>query len=98
MQQIQLETPFNMPAIQIADFSQAKVFDIRDYGAQPNNQQANEQAIAAAIQAANANQGGRVYIPAGEWICAKIHLKSFVDLHLAEGATLLFSAEPAGFY
>ena len=97
MQQIQLDTPFNMPAIQIADFSQAKVFDIRDYGAQPNNQQANEQAIAAAIQAANANQGGRVYIPAGEWLCAKIHLKSFVDLHLAEGATLLFSAEPADY-
>lgn len=39
-------------------------------------------------------RGGSVVIPPGEWHTKKIHLKSNVNLHIAEGATLLFSAEP----
>lgn len=35
--------------------------------------------------------GGRVVIPAGTWLCAPITLKSNVNLHLEEGATLLFT-------
>jgi polygalacturonase len=38
--------------------------------------------------------GGRVVIPKGEWITGKIHLQSHVDLHLEEGAVLLFSGDP----
>lgn len=35
--------------------------------------------------------GGRVIIPAGTWLCGPITLKSNVNLHLEEGATLLFT-------
>src|SRR5262249_749758 len=51
-------------------------------------------AIAAAIEACAAAGGGRVLIPPGEWLSGPIHLKSDIDLHLAEGARLRFSADP----
>ncbi|MEO6993065.1 MAG: glycoside hydrolase family 28 protein, partial [Lacunisphaera sp.] len=39
--------------------------------------------------------GGRVVVPAGEWLTAAIRLKSGVNLHISEGATLKFIFEPA---
>ncbi len=48
-------------------------------------------AIHAAIQACAENGGGRVVVPAGEWKTAPIRLQSNVNLHLSEGATLLFT-------
>ena len=52
-------------------------------------------AIAKAITACHQAGGGRVVVPAGVWLAGAIHLKSHVNLHLAEGATLRFSPEPA---
>lgn len=37
--------------------------------------------------------GGRVIIPAGTWLTGPITLKSNVNLHLEEGATLLFTTD-----
>lgn len=37
--------------------------------------------------------GGRVIIPAGTWLTGPITLKSNVNLHLEEGATLLFTSD-----
>lgn len=66
-----------------------RTFDIRDFGAQPAV--ASHEAINAAIAACNAAGGGHVVVPAGEWLTGAITLLSNVDLHLEEGATLLFS-------
>ena len=53
-------------------------------------------AIAAAIAACNQAGGGRVLIPAGNWYCAgPIVLQSNVHVHLAAGAQIYFSANPA---
>ena len=38
--------------------------------------------------------GGRVVVPQGAFLTGAIHLKSNVNLHLEEGATLLFSRDP----
>ena len=55
-------------------------------------------AIQDAIDKANSEGGGRVIIPAGEYFCnGAITLKSCVDLHLEEGAKILFSPEPADY-
>ena len=35
--------------------------------------------------------GGRVVVPAGEWTSGAIHLKSNVELHLSEGAKIVFT-------
>ena len=38
--------------------------------------------------------GGRVTVPAGEWFTKKVHLRSNVELHLDDNATLVFSDDP----
>ena len=54
--------------------------------------------IQDAIDKASESGGGRVIIPAGEYLCkGPIVLKSCVDLHVEEGAHLLFSPEPADY-
>ena len=55
-------------------------------------------AIAAAIAACNAAGGGRVLIPAGNWLVkGPIVLKSNVNVHLAKGAHVYFSNDPEDF-
>jgi len=52
-------------------------------------------AIAAAIAACHRAGGGRVLIPAGNWLCAgPIVLRSNVNVHLAAGAHVYFSNNP----
>jgi len=72
----------------------SRVFDIVKHGAKGDGTTLNTAAIAAAIAACNAAGGGRVLVPAGRFLTGAVHLKSNVELHLAEGATLLFSTDP----
>lgn len=68
-----------------------RTFSIVDFGAKPDGTDARP-AIRAAIEAASQAGGGRVSIPAGRWLSnGPIHLRSRIDLHVAEGAMLLFS-------
>jgi polygalacturonase len=68
-------------------------FDITKYGALADN--TIKPALDKAIAACNAAGGGRVVVPAGDWfIKGPIHLKSHVNLHLAEGSTINFSTVP----
>ena len=95
---IDTDAPFVMPPISVPDFATMPVFNIVEFGAQEGRDVvakiANQRAIAQAIDAASNAQGGTVLVPEGEWLCAKIHLKSYVNLHLAAGAVLIFSAQP----
>ncbi|MGH8853979.1 MAG: glycoside hydrolase family 28 protein [Telluria sp.] len=55
-------------------------------------------AIRAAIAAASQAGGGRVLVPAGHWYCkGPIVLLSNVHVHLAKGAQVHFSANPADY-
>lgn len=71
-----------------------RVFDIRDYEAVADGKTDNTEAIREAIEECSASGGGRVLVPAGLYATGAIHLKSNVDLHVSEGATLLFSTNP----
>ncbi|HLS36904.1 MAG TPA: glycoside hydrolase family 28 protein [Sphingobacterium bovisgrunnientis] len=93
MNKISVEAPFEMPDILIPNFKELPKYIITDFGAEANDKEKNALAIEQAIAKA-AVRGGSVVIPPGEWHTKKIHLKSNVNLHIAEGATLLFSAEP----
>jgi len=73
-------------------FSQQKVFDITHYGAKADGVTNNTQSIQKAIDEANAQGGGTVYIPAGKFMTGVIYLKSNITLHLADNAVLLASA------
>ncbi|OAM90960.1 glycoside hydrolase family 28 protein [Termitidicoccus mucosus] len=82
----------------------APVFPDRDFvvtdvkfGAKLGGTHDNTAAIAKAIAACHAAGGGRVVVPAGLFLTGAIHLKSNVNLHVSEGATLLFSSDPTAY-
>ncbi len=97
LRSVQVEAPFEMPAINVPDFSKTKALNIRDFGAVAGDMEKISLAIERAIETANKAGGGRVIIPDGEWLTKKIHLKSNVNLHLEKGAVLLFSDNPADY-
>jgi len=68
-------------------------FDITKFGAKPGAADDATDAIAKAIDACTKAGGGRVVVPAGEFLTAAVHLKSNVNLYLAKGATLKFSTD-----
>jgi polygalacturonase len=73
----------------------AKDYVITQYGAVDNGKNDVRPAIMKAIEAASKNGGGRVVLPSGTWYSkGPIHLKSNIELHVVEGATLLFSPNP----
>jgi polygalacturonase len=69
-------------------------FPITQFGAKGDGVTLNTGAIAAAIEACNKAGGGRVVVPAGSWLTGAVHLKSNVNLHLAQDAVLKFSRDP----
>ena len=75
----------------------ARDFPITDYGAVAGGTPDATAAIAGAIAACHSAGGGRVVVPAGVFTTGAIHLKSNVNLHLAEGSTLLFSTDPKAY-
>ncbi|MCG8443075.1 MAG: glycoside hydrolase family 28 protein [Caulobacterales bacterium] len=73
-----------------------RMFAITDHGAQAGEAHDSRPAVLAAIDACNAAGGGRVHVPAGLWrMDGPIHMKSDVELHLAEGAHMRFSGDAA---
>ena len=54
-------------------------------------------AIANAIDACSKAGGGRVVVPAGEFLTGAIHLKINVNLYISKGATLKFSTDPKNY-
>jgi polygalacturonase len=96
-QSVRVAAPFEMPLIRVPDFSASPRFPITDFGAAQDDQDKTSAAIAQAIAAAHAAGSGVVVVPAGVWPTARIHLKSHVNLHLAKGATLLFSEKPSDY-
>jgi len=67
------------------------IYNVVDYGAIGNGETLNSAAIQKAVDACAANGGGMVYIPAGEFVSGPIFLKSNVNFHISDGATLLGS-------
>ena len=87
------ETPFAMEAIREYVYPD-RDFSIRKYGAKADGKTLCTQAIAKAIKACNKAGGGHVIVPAGDWLTGAIHLMDNVDLHLEEGARLVFTDNP----
>ena len=64
---------------------------ILDFGAIEGGEVNNTESINNAIRKLSASGGGKVIIPAGKWLSGPIVLLSNINLHLEEGAELLFS-------
>jgi polygalacturonase len=81
---------------------QAPVFPDRDfpvtrYGAVADGRTDATAAFRAAVEACHRAGGGRVVVPPGVFLTGPIHLKSNVNLHVSEGATVRFSRDPAAY-
>ncbi len=83
------QVPAILARIQAPGFPK-RDFDIAQYGAAADGKKDCTEAIARAIAACNQAGGGRVIVPSGTFLTGPVHLKSNVDLHLSEGATLRF--------
>lgn len=92
-QEISVVAPFAMPAIKVPVFPERE-FVVTDFGAMEGGKTNISEAIHKAIAACHTAGGGKVVIPRGKWLTGKVHLQSNVNLQLAEGATLYFSARP----
>ena len=57
----------------------------------------NKGAIQALIDQAAKNGGGKISIPKGDWLTGRLRLYSNIELHLEDGARLIFSAEPSDY-
>ena len=66
---------------------------IKKYGAVSDGNTLNTKSINATIEALSKKGGGVVLIPSGLWLTGPVVLKSNINLHLAAGATLLFTAD-----
>jgi polygalacturonase len=69
-------------------------FEVTRYGAVADGAKDCTESIARAIDACNQAGGGRVVVPRGAYLTGPVHLKSNVNLHIAEGATLKFVRDP----
>lgn len=67
-------------------------FPITDFGAVADGDAST--AIAKAIAACTEAGGGRVVVPAGRWRTGGVRLASNINLHVADGATLVFDPDP----
>jgi hypothetical protein len=88
--------PFEMPEVKPPVFPDRQV-DISQFGAVGDGKTLNTSAIAQAIADCAEKGGGRVVIPPGVWLTGAIHFKSNIELHLADGAELRFSTNPADY-
>jgi polygalacturonase len=76
----------------------ARDFVITDYGAVAGGTEDARPALVKAMEACVAAGGGRVVVPAGVFLSnGPVHLKSNVNLHVSEGATLKFGINAADY-
>jgi polygalacturonase len=66
-------------------------FEVTKFGAVGDGRTSCTKAFAEATAACAKAGGGRVVVPAGKYFTGPIHLRSGVNLHVAEGAELIFS-------
>lgn len=81
---------FDMPRVKETSFPDYEV-SIADYGAVGDGTQSNTSAFADAIEEVSKKGGGKVVVPRGMWLTGPIQFKSNINLHLEDGALLLFS-------
>lgn len=70
---------------------------LKDFGGIADGQTLNTQAFEKAIKHLSERGGGHLVVPCGVWYTGPIELKSHIDLHLEDGALVLFSNNRADY-
>lgn len=79
-----------------ANVANAKIYNIKDYGAKGDGKILDTDAINKAIIDAANNGGGSVYFPAGRYLSYSIRLKSNINLHFEQGCFLVAAGATDG--
>ena len=69
-------------------------FDLTRFGGRGDGRTDCTEAFRNSIDQCAKAGGGRVVVPAGEYLTGAIHLKSKVNLHVSRGATIKFNTDP----
>ncbi|MCL5279204.1 MAG: glycosyl hydrolase family 28 protein [Planctomycetes bacterium] len=75
----------------------ARIWDVNQLGAQGDKRSNDAPVIQKAIDNAAQAGGGTVYVPAGNYRCGQLQLRSHVTLYLESGATLWVSPDKADY-
>ncbi|MEO7925074.1 MAG: glycoside hydrolase family 28 protein [Chitinophagaceae bacterium] len=81
-----------LPVVPVPKFKK-DTSNIAKLGAVPDGNTLNTKIINSAIDALSKKGGGVVWVPAGLWLTGPLVLKNNINLHLATGATLLFTKD-----
>jgi len=71
----------------------SRQFDVTAYGAKPDGVTDSSAAFRSAIDACRTAGGGRVVVPHGRFLTGAIRLRSNVNLHVSDGATIAFERD-----
>ena len=73
--------------------SRTTLYNILDFGAVPDGKTLCTPAIQAAVDTCAKSGGGKVIVPAGNFLTSAIFLKSHMEVEILAGATLLFTTD-----
>ncbi len=82
---------FKMPQVNRPVFPKNSV-SITEFGGKGDGQTLNTKAFASAIETLSKKGGGTLNVPFGIWYTGPIYFRNNINLHLAEGAVILFSS------
>lgn len=90
---------FSLFALLLSGTIQAKMYNVKDFGATGDGRTIDSPAINRAIEKASQEGGGMVYVPAGKYECYSIRLQSHITLYLETGAEIIaaFPNEKEGY-
>uniref|UniRef100_A0AAU6WL43 Pectate lyase superfamily protein domain-containing protein n=1 Tax=Chryseobacterium endophyticum TaxID=1854762 RepID=A0AAU6WL43_9FLAO len=83
---------FKMSKVAETSFPAKRVF-LTEFGGVPGGTVKNTEAFRKAIDALSKKGGGRLVVPRGMWLTGPIELKSNINLHVEEGAFIVFSKD-----
>jgi polygalacturonase len=86
------DLPFSMSIVKAPVFKNTKL-SVVDFGGLGDGYTLNTQAFSKAVDALSGIGGGTLIVPAGVWFTGPIVLKSNINLHLENGALILFSPD-----
>lgn len=84
------EAPFNMPQV-TAPVIPDRTVKLTEFGAVGDGKTLCTEAFAKAFDALSKKGGGRLVVPQGVWYTGPIALRSHTELHLENGAVIMFS-------
>lgn len=86
------DLPFNMPEVVLPTIP-SNTLSVTDFGAKGDGETLCTEAFAKAMKSLAQRGGGRLTVPAGIWLTGPIELLDNCELHVEQGALVLFTTD-----